>query len=172
MNTSRGNKNFGGVYAQGFGAVTDGGAKYYPGNADAGMIARSEFYMDTRYDGDAADTGTSDLELVAGDPVDNGSQLGDLNRLIEWNFAAPPDTFERNRHQIIYNTYQFNRNPFIDHPEWAWSVFVNQTNDSQIGIGGATVNADGSSARNVDLGRVFTGGQCLRRRTSRSIRPA
>ena len=52
VNGSRSNKNFGGAFGQQpFGAVTDGGAKWYPGDADAGMIARQEFYVAVRYDG-------------------------------------------------------------------------------------------------------------------------
>ena len=43
-------------------------------------------------------------------------------------------------------------------PEWVWSVFKDQANHSQVSIAGATVNADGSSTKNVDLGRVFVGG--------------
>ncbi len=40
-NGDRGNLNYGGAYgAQPAGVVNDGGSKYYPGNADAGMIAR------------------------------------------------------------------------------------------------------------------------------------
>ena len=63
--------------------------------------------------------------------------------------------FERKRNQIIYDQFQHNRDPFTDHPEYVWSVFVNQTNNSQLAIAGTTVNADGSSTRTVDLGRVF-----------------
>jgi endonuclease I len=156
-NSTRGNLNFGGVFgAQGFGVVNDGGTKYYPGDFDAGMVARAQFYMAVRYDG--ADSGTANLELVTGNPGNSGTTLGDLNRLIEWHFAAPPDSLERRRNQIIYDNYQHNRNPFIDRPEYAWSVFMNDTNNSQIAIDGATVNADGSSTQNVDLGRVFVGG--------------
>ena len=59
------------------------------------------------------------------------------------------------RNQIIYDQFQHNRDPFTDHPEYVWSVFVNQTNNSQLAIAGTTVNADGSSSRTVDLGRVF-----------------
>jgi len=113
--------------------------------------------MAVRYDG--SESGTNDLELAVGNPADNGTQLGDLNRLLEWHYAAPPDTaYERKRNQIIYANYQHNRNPFIDHPEWVWSVFKDQTNHSQVSIAGSTVSSDGSSTKNVDLGRVFVGG--------------
>lgn len=157
-NTARGNLNYGGAFgAQNRGTVSDGGTKYYPGDADAGLIARAEFYMAVRYDG--TESGTADLELAAGDPADEGTQLGDLSRLLQWHFAAPPDTpFERKRNQIIYDNYQHNRNPFIDHPEYVWSIFVDQNNNSQVSIAGATVNADGSSSKTVDMGRVFVNG--------------
>ena len=156
-NSTRNNFNYGGAYGvQGPGIVNDGGTKYYPGDLDAGMVARAEFYMATRYDG--LENQTRDLELVAGNPADNGTTMGDLNRLIEWHYAAVPDTFERNRNQIIYDTYQHNRNPFIDHPEYAWSIFVDQNNDSQLSIQGGTTLANGSSTRTVDLGRVFVNG--------------
>lgn len=156
INTSRNNLNFGGAYdAQSYGSVADGGTKWYPGNSDAGMVARQGFYMSTRYDG--ADSGTSDLQLATGSPG-TGSMLGDLNRLIEYHFAAPPDMFERRRNQIIFDDYQHNRNPYIDHPEYAWSVFVDQSNDSQITIAGGTVDGNGGSTFNLDLGRVYVGG--------------
>ncbi|MCC7475315.1 MAG: endonuclease [Pirellulales bacterium] len=154
VNSTRSNLNFGGVFgAQGNGIVSDGGTKYYPGDAFAGMIARAQFYMAVRYDG--SDSNTTDLELAAGNPADSGSTLGDLNRLIEYHFASSPDTYERRRNQVVYDQFQLNRNPFIDRPEFVWSVFVNQSNNSQISIAGTTVNSNGSSTRNVDLGRVF-----------------
>jgi endonuclease I len=163
VNTERGNQNFGGAFGQPFGEVMDGDSQFwYPGDADAGMIARSQFYMAVRYDG--TDSGTTNLELGAGNTpdapgtTDPPPQLGNLDRMIEWHFAAPPDSFERRRHQIVYDTYQHNRNPFIDQPEYVWSVFVDQANDSQITIGGATVGNDGGTTRHVDLGRIFVGG--------------
>ena len=157
-NSSRGNLNFGGTYGVSTRGRVDSNTKYYPGDADAGLIARAQFYMDVRYDG--ADSGTSDLVLASGNPADSGTTLGDLDRLIEWHFAAPPTTFERNRNQIIFNSYQNNRNPFIDHPEYAWSIFVNQANDSQITIASpTTVNTTtGSSAKTVNLPNVIVGG--------------
>jgi endonuclease I len=155
-NGSRSNLNFGGAFGQPYGRVTDNGATYwYPGDADAGMIAREEFYMAVRYDG--TESGTTDLELAAGNPASGGSLLGNLTRLVEWNYAAPPDDFERRRNQIIYTDYQHNRDPFTDHPEWVWSVFVNQQNDSQITIAGGTPSGGGGSTRDVNLGSVLVG---------------
>src|SRR5699024_4576023 len=43
-------------------------------------------------------------------------QLGDLQTLLEWNQIDPPDDFEMNRNNIVYE-WQKNRNPFIDYPE-------------------------------------------------------
>lgn len=156
-NGDRANFNFGGAYnSQSAGLVTAPNPdQWYPGNADAGMIARQQFYMAVRYDG--VDSGTTDLELVAGNPAATGSTLGDKDRLIEWHFAAPPDAFERRRNQVIYDNYQHNRDPFIDHPEWVWSVFVDQANDTALTLSGGTAGAAGATTLNVDLGRQLVG---------------
>jgi endonuclease I len=154
VNSDRGNLHFGGVYGQPFGEVVDKGATvWYPGNADAGMIARQEFYMAVRYDG----SDSSDLELVSNGTTSTAARLGDLSRMIEWHFAAPPDSFERRRNQVIYESYQHNRNPFTDRPEYVWSIFMNQTNDSALSLAGGTTDANGASSRTVDLGRVLVG---------------
>jgi endonuclease I len=157
-NGARGNANYGGAFGHAPGLVTDNGNQmWYPGDADAGMIARQQFFLAVRYDG--TETNTVDLELQAGNPSTSAG-LGDLNRMIEWHFAAPPDSFERGRNQIIYDQFQHNRDPFTDHPEYVWSVFVNQTNDSQITISApTTVNTTtGSSTKIVNLPNVIVGG--------------
>jgi endonuclease I len=43
--------------------------------------------------------------------------MGLLSTLIAWHQADPPDDAERARNEVIYS-FQGNRNPFIDHPEW------------------------------------------------------
>ncbi|MEX2092983.1 MAG: endonuclease [Pirellulales bacterium] len=157
INSTRGNDPFGLDSTSGnHGPV---GSYYYPGDADAGDVARSQFYMATRY---------STLSLTENSPT--GLQMGDLSSLLNYHFKDVPDTFERRRNHAIYglagasgpaiaNPYrQENRNPYVDHPEYVWSVFVDQANDSRIAINGATVGPNGSSLRNVDLGRVFVGG--------------
>ena len=77
-----------------------------------GDVARSVLYMEIRYNG---------LEIVNGFPNIDG-QLGDLATLLEWHRNDPPDDFEMNRNNVIYN-WQRNRNPFIDQPdlvEYLW----------------------------------------------------
>jgi endonuclease I len=147
INSSRGNRPFGNINSSGlYGIQSDG--TWYPGDADAGDIARQLFYSDTRYDSTLTDLSTG--------------LIGDINTLIKWNYADPPDEFERRRNQIIYSAvdnpvfFQNNRNAYIDHPEYVWSVYGGGNNDSQLSVGGSA-NPDGSSSTTVDLGRVITG---------------
>ena len=154
VNSSRGNLAFGGEFgAQSFDSVNDGGTFWYPGDEDAGMIARQQFYMAVRYDG--SDSSTTDLEL---NTSGTGNSSGKLGRLIEWHYEAAPDDFELRRNDVIFDDYQGNRNPFIDHPEYVWSVFMDQQNDTTISIAGGSASGDGSSSLALDLGRVYVGG--------------
>ncbi|MEO0965522.1 MAG: endonuclease [Planctomycetota bacterium] len=164
INSSRGNKPFGGTYGvgnDGSGGFGSGGlvssSFYYPGDEDAGDVARALFYSDTRYNG---------LTLVNGSPGSN--QMGDLASLIAWNYADAPDEFERRRNHAIYsnsfterdgststNIYNTNnRNAFVDMPWVVHSIYVDQQNDTQVYVG-STPAADGSSVSVVSLGRVF-----------------
>ena len=49
--------------------------------------------------------------------------IGKLSVLKQWNLQDPPDAFEKRRNQVIYDTWQHNRNPFIDHPEWVTAIY-------------------------------------------------
>ncbi|MBI9072244.1 MAG: endonuclease [Melioribacteraceae bacterium] len=100
-----------------------------PGDAVKGDVARIMFYMATRYEGDIGGSGDPDLEIV--DNTNNTNSTapvhGKLSSLLAWNANDPPDDFERNRNDVIYS-YQGNRNPFIDHPEYAakiWAIDYN-----------------------------------------------
>ena len=90
-----------------------------PPAAQKGDIARALFYMATRYDG--TEPNTSDLELVGTAPT--GPQMGNLDTLIAWHNADPPDAPEMTRNDLIFTNYQHNRNPFIDHPEWVAAIW-------------------------------------------------
>jgi endonuclease I len=155
VNSDRASLNFGGAFGSNggnFGTLNDGsGTVWYPGNVDAGRIARQQFYLDVRYDG--SDSATIDLELANNNP--GGDRLGDLGRMIEWHFAAPVDEFERRRNDIIFDNYQGNRNPFIDRPEFVWSVFVDQSNDSRIEFAGGTTDSNGVSTLEINERAIF-----------------
>ncbi len=94
------------------------GDSWEPPPASKGNVARAVFYMAVRYDG--SETGGTPLELV---DAPNTNQMGVLTTLLAWHAADPPDLLESNRNEIIYSTYQHNRNPFIDHPEWVEEIW-------------------------------------------------
>ncbi|GAA1354957.1 endonuclease I family protein [Streptomyces beijiangensis] len=122
VNGIRGNLDF----DNGGSAVTNGGGSlvdsnsFEPRDAVKGDVARMILYMAVRYEG-----GDGFADLEPDDVVNNGSNpyIGRLSVLKQWNDEDPPDAFEENRNQVIYATYQHNRNPFVDHPEWVESIY-------------------------------------------------
>ncbi|MGD9611538.1 MAG: Calx-beta domain-containing protein [Kiritimatiellia bacterium] len=124
VNSWRGNSDFesGGTQVAGAPAscrMTD--STFEPPDASKGDIARILFYMDVRYAGD--EENEPDLKLV--DAVNTyGAELGRLSTLLAWHLQDPPDEFERRRNDLIYANWQRNRNPFIDHPEWAFKLWA------------------------------------------------
>lgn len=117
VNSARGNKDFdaGGSEVDGApGNFTDDDS-WEPRDQVKGDVARMVLYMAVRYDGDDA---FPDLE--PNDEVDNGKQPfhGRLSVLKQWSAQDPPDAFEQHRNQVIFDQFQHNRNPFVDHPEW------------------------------------------------------
>ncbi|CAN0355614.1 unnamed protein product, partial [Ectocarpus sp. 4 AP-2014] len=125
VNSNRGNDPFGTASSSGSNGSV--GSYYFPGDVDKGDTARQLFYSATRYSG---------LTLVNGSP--SGNQMGDLAALLDWHYSDAPDEFELNRNDSIYSQalnpsyYTNNRNAFIDRPEFVWSVFVDQQNDTQL----------------------------------------
>jgi len=92
-----------------------------------GDVARAQFYADVRYSGD---TGVEpDLILTDNTSLivavsDNASvaYMGVLQTLIQWHYEDPVDDRERNRNDVV-QSFQGNRNPFIDHPEFVAYIF-------------------------------------------------
>ena len=123
-NSSRGNKDF--DYVVNGKLVTNTTNSYYSSNAVEprdevkGDIARMLFYMAVRYESHDK----VDLELT--DSANNSTDsnfMGKLSTLLEWHLEDLPDEFELRRNEIIYS-YQKNRNPFIDHPEFALLIWA------------------------------------------------
>ncbi|MCF8370437.1 MAG: endonuclease [Bacteroidales bacterium] len=81
-----------------------------------GDLARSYFYMSTRYYGE--DSGWATNSAVDGAEIQPWSQ----NMFMEWHINDPVSTKEIDRNNAIYGI-QNNRNPFIDHPEFAILMF-------------------------------------------------
>ncbi|MEV5815821.1 endonuclease I family protein [Streptomyces mutabilis] len=122
VNSVRGNKDFdngGSGFTDSGGSLTDSDS-FEPRDAVKGDVARMIFYMAVRYEGG---DGWADLEVNGS--VDNGSSpyIGKLDVLKQWNDEDPPDAFEQRRNQVIYDDYQHNRNPFVDHPEWVEAIW-------------------------------------------------
>ncbi|MGD6816438.1 endonuclease [Metabacillus sp. 113a] len=122
VNGSRGNLDFdngGSQHSEAPGNYFDSDS-WEPRDEVKGDVARMIFYMAVRYEGDS---GEPDLEL--NNYVNNGSApyMGKKSVLLQWHQQDPVSSWERNRNDVIYSDYQNNRNPFIDHPEWAAAVF-------------------------------------------------
>ncbi|KMO95478.1 endonuclease I family protein [Streptomyces roseus] len=122
VNSTRGNKDFdmgGSPVAEAPGSFTDSDS-FEPRDAVKGDVARMLLYMAVRYDG-----GDGFANLEVNDKVDNGSApaIGRISVLKQWNQQDPPDAFEQHRNQVIFDQFQHNRNPFIDHPEWVNSIW-------------------------------------------------
>ncbi|WP_329452681.1 endonuclease [Streptomyces sp. NBC_01724] len=122
VNSIRGNKDFdnGGTAVSGAAGNYTDSDSFEPRDAVKGDVARMILYMAVRYEGDDA---FADLE--PNDRVDNGSapNIGRLSVLKQWSQEDPPDSFEERRNDVIFDRYQHNRNPFIDHPEWVEAIW-------------------------------------------------
>jgi endonuclease I len=104
---------------------------WQPRDKVKGDAARMIFYMATRYEGL---NGEPDLEMIDYIPVDKNSILplhAKLSALLQWNEEDPVDNFERNRNNVVYS-YQHNRNPFIDHPEYVNLIWGSPTTTNDI----------------------------------------
>ena len=102
-----------------------------------GDVARALMYMDVRYEGGVHGvTGAAEPDLVLTDDPnliqsssanESIAYMGLLSTILQWHQQDPVDEAERLRNEAVYS-YQGNRNPFVDHPEWAACLFQNQCN--------------------------------------------
>lgn len=100
-----------------------------------GDVARAVLYMDVRYEGGTHGiTGAAEPDLILTDDpgliATTGSNtsiayMGLLSEVLRWHAEDPVDEKERLRNEAVFS-FQGNRNPFIDHPEWVACLFQNQ----------------------------------------------
>ncbi|MFG2192852.1 endonuclease I family protein [Streptomyces sp. NPDC048639] len=122
VNSTRNNKDFdnGGEEVEDAPGNRTDQDSWEPRDEDKGDVARMILYMGVRYDGE-----DSFPDLEPNDKVDNGKapHIGRLSVLQEWSKQDPPSDFEKKRNDLIFEKFQNNRNPFIDHPEWVNEVY-------------------------------------------------
>jgi endonuclease I len=147
VNSVRASYPFGSVgnasYTSGNGSKL--GTSNYPGYTSTvfepideykGDFARSYFYMATRYHNIIQNWSSP---MLAGNQYPAFTSWA-VSILLEWNTNDPVSEKEINRNNVIHTSYQHNRNPYIDHPEYAQLVWnpngtnVTITNIAQISV--------------------------------------
>ena len=123
LNSTRGSLSFGETtekIAQQDGSTSygnlcyTGGGFFYPGKGFRGATARILFYVQTRW-GD-----NYNLEFV--DSEGECKTIGKISTLMKWHLEEPPSEAEIVRNEEVFKL-QGNRNPFIDHPEYAEMIY-------------------------------------------------
>ena len=128
MNSSRSNKRFqdGGSTGDSKTITNDGDDGWYPGDGTGtggddyrGDVARIVMYMFLRYPDRVSANNCAELRSNTYHP-----DMPDI--FLEWNQEDPPSTIEINRNNTI-ESYQGNRNPFIDNPFLAYYIWGGPT---------------------------------------------
>ena len=149
VNSTRNNKDFddGGEEVDGAPDNFTDDDSYEPSDEWKGDVARMIFYMDVRYSGD-----DSYPDLEVNDEVDNGSapNIGRVSVLLEWNELDPVSDFEQTRNDLIFENWQHNRNPFIDHPEFAAEIYGSGSDDGGSDDGDGGGGSDDGNAEDCD----------------------
>ena len=128
VNNKRGNYPFGEVRSASWTSMngsklgtckTSGysGTVFEPIDEYKGDFARALMYMSVRYYGEDSGWGSSDMT--------NKAEIKPwaIQLLLRWNEQDPVSPKEIERNNAIYDDYQHNRNPFIDHPEYARMIW-------------------------------------------------
>lgn len=159
VNADRGNRwfgncnvphTFGGSNTGNFYSTTE--HLWQPRAEVKGDVARMIFYMATRYEGQ---NGEVDLEVIDYLPSNNNTSdpvHALLSDLLEWHEEDPVDNWERNRNDVIYYSYQQNRNPFIDNPEYVQLIWGDSTvTDTTISVSYETMNQPKKLMKIIDI---------------------
>ena len=83
-----------------------------PHNEARGIVARSTMYAATMY---------------GFDPEDN---FESIETMLKWHLEYSPSTNDMRRNDVVY-VNQHNRNPYVDHPEYACRVWGNTSSTTQ-----------------------------------------
>ena len=107
---------------------------FEPRDEVKGDVARMLLYMTVMYDDSTIDLElTDDATLISqskGKKVkegDNLAYIGLLSTILKWHYEDPVDSREISRNNKVFTSWQYNRNPFIDHPEYVYYLFKTES---------------------------------------------
>lgn len=155
--TSRNGSKLGTSSSSGYSGVV-----FEPINEFKGDIARMIFYFVTRYESQLSSFSSGNM---LGGSAFLGLQNWELQVLLTWHSADPVSQREKDRNNAAY-TFQGNRNPFIDHPEWVTTIWGNpplstENNSlksikiSQNPIKNNTLCLSGNNLKNINKLEIF-----------------
>ena len=117
-NSTRGNKKYGYISdsktTETYQGMTYGytsGNYFEPLDSVKGDVARTIMYLYTTYN------------LKYTNKISITNVFASYDTLLKWHTADQPDVLEGNRNNFSETSIQKNRNPFVDHPEYAWRIF-------------------------------------------------
>ena len=144
-NSNRGNSFF----VEGMSSSTSGWDPYSAGYSaqSRGEAARITFYctvVNANLILTPNNTSPSGTDPVTGKSYGNGHTMGNLETLLSWTINYPINQRERNRNEGA-EYLQGNRNPFVDHPEYACKIWGNVNSTTQALCSSATWDTNGVS---------------------------
>jgi endonuclease I len=124
------------------------GTVFEPIDEFKGDIARILFYFATRYQDKIPNFSQGD---ILDGTTTRSLQQWQVDLLLEWHNQDPVSDKEISRNNAAF-TYQGNRNPFIDHPQWVNCIWGN-TNCATSTVDTGDVDSPNTSIRNSVLER-------------------
>ena len=128
-------------------SVNYSGKVFEPINEFKGDVARMIFYFATRYEAKLKDFDANDILTNTSFP---GIQSWELEVLKQWHTQDPVSQREIDRNNAAY-TYQGNRNPFIDHPEYVDLIWGTTTPDTEAPSTPTNLIVTGSTSSTISL---------------------
>ncbi|WBV59876.1 endonuclease [Chryseobacterium camelliae] len=123
------------------------GTVFEPIDAFKGDVARMILYFVTRYETQLSGFSSGNM---LGSSAFPGLQTWELNQLLAWNTLDPVSPAEIGRNNASY-TYQGNRNPYIDHPEYVDQIWGTPVVDNQAPTSPTNLAASNPTSNSISL---------------------